>query len=174
MSTATEERLHEARRRIAGLEARAQEGTTGARSRIQRYIDAVRRDAQAARDAARTEARAVGERFEQLDSSLELAEHRVAAELAPTRDQFTGALEAELRRWDAYLDRMQTKAAAKTGVAREHAEAVIADLRQHRLSIGAHVNAIGTAAGDGWRDAKSHALAELDELKTKADTARRN
>ena len=44
MSTATEVRLHEARRRIARLEARAQEGTAGARSRMQRYLDAVLRD----------------------------------------------------------------------------------------------------------------------------------
>lgn len=174
MVTATEERLREVRRRIARLEARAQEGTADARSRMQRYVDAVCRDEQVARDSARTEARAVGERLEQLDTSLELAEHRIAAELALTEEQFTGAVEAELDRWDAYLERMQTRAAEKTGVARESAEAAVADLRRQRLSIGARVGAVGVAAGDGWRDAKSHALAELDEFKTKADAAWRN
>ena len=173
MSTATEEHLREAHHRIASLEARAQEGAADARPRMQRYIDAVRRDEQAARDSARTEAHAVGERLEQLDTSLELAEPRVAAELAPTREQLKGALEAQLHRWDTYLDRVQTEAAGRAGVAREHAEATVTDLRQRRLSIGAHVSALGTAAGDGWRDVKSRALNELDELKTKADTARR-
>ncbi|MFD1507067.1 hypothetical protein FE374_03445 [Georgenia yuyongxinii] len=174
MATATEERLSDVRRRIARLEVRAQEGTANARSRMQRYVDALHGDEEAARASGRTEAAAVAGRLEQLDISLEIAEHRMAAELAATEEQFTGAVEAELHRWDAYLDRMQTKAATKTGVARDRAEAAIADLRQRRLAIGARVAAAGTATDDGWRDAKTHALAELDELNAKAATAWRD
>ena len=70
----------------------------------------------------------------------------MAAEFAATQDQFTDALGAELRRWDAYLDRMQAKAAAKTGAARERAEAEIAELRQRRVSIGKSLTHVGTAA----------------------------
>jgi hypothetical protein len=174
MATATDEHLDEVRRRIAHLEATVQRGTADARPRMQRYINTLRRDQEAACGSAREWAAAVEERLEQLDNELELAEHRVAAEFAATEDQLTDELEAQLRRWDVYLDRMQTKAAAKTGVARERAEAVIAHLRQRRVSIGTRFSDVGTATGKGWRDAKARALAELDELKSHADAAWRD
>ena len=97
----------------------------------------------------------------------------MAAEFAATQDQFTDALGAELRRWDTYLDRMQAKAAATTGAARERAEAEIAELRQRRVSIGKSLTHVGTTAG-GWRDAKRRVLTELDELKNEADAARQD
>lgn len=168
MDAATEERLNEAHSRIEILEAKAQEGTADAQSRMQGYIDALHREEQAVRDSAGTE---TGEKLEQLDSSIALAEHKVAVEVASTGGQFTGALEAEMQRWDAYLDRMQVKAAAKTGDARERAEASIADLRDHRVSIEARASAAVAASDEGWRDARSHVVAELGELQTKADTA---
>ena len=173
MATATDD-LDEVRRRIARLEVTVQRGTAEARSRMQRYINTLRRDEEAARASALDRAAAVEERLEQLKNELELAEHRVAAEFAATEDQATDALTAELHRWDVYLDRMQAKAAANTGVARERAEAAIADLRQRRVSIGKRLADIGTAAGDGWRDGTSRVLSELDELKSKADAAWRD
>jgi DNA repair exonuclease SbcCD ATPase subunit len=171
MATATNERLGEVRRRIARLEVEVQRGTADAKSRMQRYIDTLRRDEESARASARERAAAVDERLEQLDNELELAEHRVAAEFAETEDQFNDALAAELHRWDAYLARMQAKAAARSGAAREQAEAAIADLRQRRVSIGKSLSDVGTAAGEGWRGAKTRMLAELDELKNEADAA---
>ena len=170
MATATNERLGEARRRIARLEVTTQRGTTETKSRMQRYIDSVRREEAFARASAHERAAAVDQSFEQLDTELELAEHRVAAEFAVTEEQFNDALEAELHRWDAYLDRMQAKAATQSGAARERAEAAIADLRQRRVSIGQSHSDAGTA-GDEWRDARAPVLAELDDLKTRADAA---
>ena len=174
MATATHERLGEVRRRIARLEVNAQRGTADARSRMQPYITTLRRDEESARATAREQAAAVDERLEQLDNELELAEHRVAAEFAATEDQFTDAVDAELHRWDVYLDRMQVKAAARTGIERERAETAIADLRQRRISISKSLPDVGTAAGDGWRDAKTRVLAELDALKSQADAAKRS
>jgi hypothetical protein len=174
MATATDERLGEVRRRIARLEVMAQRDTADARSRLQRYIDTLRRDEQSARASTHEWAAAVDERLEQLDNELALAEHRVAAEFATTQEQFTDALEAALDRWDVYLDRMQVKAAARTGIARERAEAAIADLRQRRISIGKSFSDAGTAASEGRRDAKTRVLAELDDLKSKADAAKRS
>lgn len=174
MATATDEHLGEVRRRIARLEMSVQRGTADARRRMQPYLNTLRRDEESTRASAREWAVAVDERLEQLDNELELAEHRVAAEFAATEDQFTDALTAELHRWDVYLDRMQTKAAAKTGAARERAEAMIADLRQRRVSIGTSFSDVGTAAGEGRRNAKSRVLAELDELKSRADAAWRD
>ena len=171
MATATNDRLGEARRRIVRLEVQAQRGTADAKSRMQRYIDTLRRDEESARASARERAAAVDERLEQLDNELELAEHRVAAEFAETEKQFTGAIDAELHRWDAYLDRMQAKAAGQSGAARERAEAAIADLRRRRVSIGNSLSDVGTSAGEDWHDAKTRVLAELDELKIRADAA---
>jgi hypothetical protein len=174
MSTATDERLVEVRRRIDRLEVEAHRATEGSRARMQRYIDTVRRDEESARATVRDRAAAVDDRLEQLDNELGLAEHRVAAEFAATEDAFRYELERQLRRWDAYLDRMQVKAAAKSGAARKRAEAAIADLRQRRVSIHNSLSAIGTAAGDDWGDAKARLLAELDELKSRADAAWRS
>lgn len=173
MATATNDHLGEVRRRIDRLEVKAHRGTRDAKSQMQRYIDTLRHNEESARASARERAAAADERLEQLDNELELAEQRVAAEFAETEDQFADALEAQLDRWDAYLDRTQAKAAANTGAARERAEAAIADLRQRRISIGKSRSDVGTA-GEGWRDAKTRVLAELDELKSKADTAWRN
>ena len=171
MATATNERLGEVRRRIARLEVQAQRGTADAKSRMQQYLDTLRLEEEAARTSALERAAAVDERLEQLDNELELAEHRVAAEFATTEDQFTGAIEAELRRWDAYLARMQTRAATRSGAARERAESAIADLRQRRVSIDKSLSDVGTASGNGWHGAKTRVLAELDDLKSKADAA---
>ena len=171
MATATTNHLGEVRRRIARLEVQAQRGTVDAKSRMQRYLDGLRREEESARASARRRAADVDERLEQLENELELAEHRVAAEFAVTEEEFAGAIDAELHRWDAYLDRMQVKAAAKSGAAREQAEAVIADLRQRRLSIGKSLSEVGTAAGENWQDAKTRVLVELDELKSEADAA---
>jgi hypothetical protein len=173
METATTERLGEVRRRIARLEVQAQRATAEATARMQRYIDTLRYEEESARASARERAAAVDGRLEQLDNELELAEHRVAAEFAPTKAQFAGAIEAELHLWDTYLARMQTRAATKSGAAREQAEAAIAELRQRRVSVDKSLSDVGTAAGNGWRGAKTRVLAELDDLKSKADTASR-
>ena len=174
MATATNERLGEVHRRVARSEVQAQRGTADARSRMQRYVDTLRREEESARASAHERAAAVDERLEQLDDELELAEHRVSAEFAATKEQFTGAIDAELHRWDAHLDRMQATAAAKAGAARERAEAAIADLRQRRVSIGKSLSDVGTAAGESWHDAKTRVLAELDDLKSQADAAWRD
>ena len=174
MATATNERLGEVRRRIARLEVQAERGTADAKSRMQRYIDTLRREEESARAAAHERAAAVDARLEQLDNELELAEQRVAAEFAATEEQFAEAIKAELHRWDAYLARMQAWAATKSGAARERAEAAIADLRQRRVSIGKSLSDVGTAAGNGWRGSKARVLAELDDLKSKADAAWRD
>jgi len=167
----TNERLGEVRRRIARLEVQAQRGTPDAKSRMQRYIDTLRHEEESARASARERVAALDGRLEQLDNELELAEHRVAAEFAATEEQFDDAIEAELHLWDAYLGRMQARAATKSGVARERAEAAIAELRQRRVSIGKSLSDVGAAADSGWRGARTRVLAELDDLKSHADAA---
>ena len=174
MATATNERLGEVHRRIARLEVEVQRGTADAKSRMQRYMDTLRREEESARVSTLERAAAVDEHLEQLDNELELAEQRVAAEFAETGAQFTDAIEAELHRWDTYLTRMQGKAAAKAGAERERAEAAVAELRQQRVSIGKSLSDVDTEAGENWKNAKTRVLAELDDLKSKADSTWRN
>jgi hypothetical protein len=174
MATATNEYLTDVRRRIERVEVQAQRGTTDAKLRMQRYVDTLRREEEAARASAREQAAAVDERLEQLENELELAERRIAAEFAATQREFADAIEAGLERWDAFLDRLQAKAAARSGAAREQAEAAIADLRARRLSIDTSLSDVLAATGNRWRDARARVLGELDDLKRHADAARPN
>ena len=48
---------------------------------------------------------------------------------------FTAAVEAELHGWDAFAERLQATAAAKTGSARDRAETGIKELRRRRLAV---------------------------------------
>jgi hypothetical protein len=174
MATATNDHLGDVRRRIARLEVQAQRGSADAKLRLRRYIDTLRREEESARASVRERAAAVDERLERLENELELAEHRVAAEFAATKEQFAEEIDAELRRWDAFLNRLQGKAAEKSGVARERAEAAIADLRRLRVAIGKSLADVGTTVGEQWHDAKQRVLAELDDLKSQADAAWHN
>jgi hypothetical protein len=171
MTTATDDRLGQVRRRLAGLEVDVQQGAASARPRMQRYIDGVRRAEASARAALRERAAAVDESLEHLHNELELATHRVAAEFAPTAEQFRAEVEAELHRWDVVLDRMQARAAARLLHDRERAEAVIADLRRNRLAIGESLSELSAAAGSGWHDTGDRVLLQFDDLRGRADAA---
>ena len=46
------------------------------------------------------------------------------------------AIEADLRSWDVYVERLQTTAADEANDAREQAEAEIRDLRSRRIDVG--------------------------------------
>jgi DNA anti-recombination protein RmuC len=171
MPTATDDRLSEVRGRIARLEVTAQQGTAAARHQVRQYVDSVLRAERSARAAVHERAAAVDGSLEHLHNELALATHRVAAEFATTAEEFRDAVDAKLRRWDVVLDRKQANAAARTPPARERAEAVIAELRQHRLAIEEDLADARETAGSGWLDTKSRVLQQLDELKRKADAA---
>jgi hypothetical protein len=46
------------------------------------------------------------------------------------------AIESDLRSWDAYVERLQTRVADEANDAREQAEAAIRDLRSRRIDVG--------------------------------------
>jgi hypothetical protein len=172
MTTATEARLGSLRRRIDRLELKAQIGAADARSRMQQHVDELRDEQQAASVSIHHHAGAAEEKLEQLGNEVEITEYRLAAELAEDRMTFTDAVQAELHGWDAYIGRLQAKAAGKPAAAREHAEGAIADLRRHRIAVEESLTAVRSATGDAWRGAKSTVLAALDELKQRADGLR--
>jgi hypothetical protein len=174
MATGTEERLGELRRRIDRLEASARSGATDATSRLQRHVTTLRRDEQAARASARQHAAAVEEQLAQLGNDLDIAEHRLAAELADDRKRFAHAVEAELHDWDVFLERMQAKAAHKKGAARSILEESIADFRRRRCAASEGLAGVRASTGEQWRDARKRVLASLDELKRRVDTVRKD
>jgi hypothetical protein len=136
-TTAIEERLAETGRRIDRLDARAQAGAAEARSRTQRHLDTLRQEEASARTAVRKARDAVEDKLRQLETKLDIAEHRLAAEFADDARTFADTVEAELHDWGTYLERLQMKAAtkAKAGSAREQAEAAIRELRRHRNTV---------------------------------------
>jgi arginine deiminase len=103
-TTAIEERLAETGRRIDQLDARAQAGAAEARSRTQRHLDTLRQEEASARTAVRKARDAVEDKFRQLETKLDIAEHRLAAELADDARRFADTIEAELHDWGTYLD----------------------------------------------------------------------
>jgi hypothetical protein len=172
MATATEERLGHMRRRIDRLELRARSGAADVRSRTQLRTHQLRDEQLATVISVHFHAAAAEETVEELATDVEMAEHRLAAELADDRDTFAAAVEAELNGWDAYLDRKQAKAAARTAPARERAESAVGDLRQRRIAVAESLADVRSAPADAWPNAKSSILGALGELRQQADAYR--
>jgi hypothetical protein len=166
MTTQTEDRLAEIRRRIDELGERSKGATADAKTRIQRDVDELRQREASARAAARTAPEAAEEKLEQLRSRLDIAEHRLAAELADDASSFAAAVDAQLDRWQAYLERLQTKAARRA--AREQAEAAIGEVRQRRNAVAERLAEFRASSDNAWRTQKERVSATLDELERKA------
>jgi len=104
-----------------------------------------------------------GCRIHRLRASGHGATCEAAVDLAEDKRTFVAAVEAELSCWDAYLERLQVKAATE-GSAREKAEAVISHLRRHRNSLGERLGAVRSASAERWRDGRKSVDAARDEL----------
>ena len=126
----TDFRLAAARSRVQQLEEDAR-GSAEEHARIRRHFDALR----VAEAAAAAAAREAGGRFENaledLGTRLAVARHRLAAELTDDRRLFERAVEAELRDWRVYGERLRKRAAAKGGSA---GRAVPARTRRARVA----------------------------------------
>ena len=172
MGTMTnEERLADIRQHIDELEERARGAATGTRARLERRLAMLRGDAAATRRAVSERAASVAERFRQLELDLQIADSRMSAELADNLLAFSDSVEAELDEWDAAIERLQTKAAAKAGSAREQAEAEIAALRQVRNRVSGRVDDARTSAAETWEEHKQRVVEALDTLEQKVRDA---
>lgn len=169
MTEATAEaRLTVAKSRIDDLEADAR-GSLDEKSRIDRHVEALRK----AHASARAAAQAAGSRFEdtleELGTRLRIAEHRRAAEVARTRDDFVRSVEAELHAWDSYLEQLQRRAVAQTGGGR--AEVSTSELRLRRNEVARRLGDARTAPDGVWRERRERVFEALDELDHAAGTA---
>ena len=166
MSTITiEDELDEIHRRIDRLEALAQAGAP----RIRPHLDALHQDEAAVGAAVNQAPDEVEEKLGRLRTRLAVAEHSLAADLSDDWATFAAAVEAELRVWDAYLERLQTSVAEKAWKAREQAEAAIGDVRSRRIAVDERLVQARNAAGDACEEQRDRVTAARDELEQKAD-----
>jgi chromosome segregation ATPase len=115
-------------------------------------------------------AAAVDEQFRRLEIDVAIAEDRLASELAADRMSFTEAVQAELRDWDAAIERLQTRAATKAKEAREGAEAEITALRRARNRAAERLAAL-PAPSDVWNEQRSRVTEALDDLERRVREA---
>jgi len=170
MSTSTiEARLSNVRDRIGSLRARLHADGRAERSRIERHLDALHEEEESLRASARTAPDEVEERLGRLRTRLEVAEHALTADSSGDCATFAGAVEAELRSWDTYLERLQATAASRAWKAREQAEMAIGNVRSSRIAVDERLAEAREAAGGELQEQRERVSAARDELKTKAD-----
>ena len=170
MSTTTiEEQLAKIRQRVASLRTRLHADGRAERSRTERHLDALHQEEELLRAAARSAPDEVEERLGRLKTRLDVAEHALAADSSRDWATFSGAVEAELRSWDTYLERLQTSAASRASKAREQAEAAIGNVRARRIAVDQRLAEVREAAGDELKERTERVSAARDELEQKAD-----
>jgi hypothetical protein len=167
----TDDSLAEIRRHIDELEARADSGAAETRARLQDRFERLREEESSAWAAVREKAEAVDEKLRQLEIDISIAENRLASQMADDATSFAEAAEAELRDWDAAIERLQTRAATKAQNAREQAEAEIAELRQARNRAAERLTALRAASEDAWQEEKNRVTEALDDLERKVREA---
>ena len=169
MTATIDEQLAEAGRRIDDLEASMRLRDGDQRQNVRRHVDALRQEQANARAAARRTPDPVGERLSRLRSRLDVAERSLDADLADDRGHFTAAVEAELHGWDAFAERLQATAAAKTGRARDRAETGIKELRRRRLVVTERLDDLRDAPKQAWGQHHERVTAARDDLERTAD-----
>jgi hypothetical protein len=170
MSTTTiEDQLAEIRGRIERLRVREHADAPAKRARIRRHLDVLHPEEASVRAAVRHAPDEVEGKLGQLRTRLDVAEHSLTADVSDDWATFAAAVEAELRSWDTYLERLQTSVAAKAWKAREQAEAAIGDVRSRRIEVDERLAQARDAAGDVSEHARKRVTAARDELEQKAD-----
>jgi hypothetical protein len=163
-----DDQLSEARLRIDRLQARAEARGGTAVGRIQRDLDALRKQEAYVRATDRHASDEVEEKLGELRTSLDVAEHALTADLSDDWATFAAAVEEELRSWDTYLERLQASVATKARRAREQGEAAIADARSHRIAVEQRLAQALDGSGDPGDEQRKRVTAARDELAQKA------
>jgi hypothetical protein len=183
MATKTsDQRLEEMHDRIDRLQAQAQASGTQARDSMKGQLDALRQQEASARTAlkeahdvkkqeASERAAAANDKLRQLETRAKNAEHALAAELAEDKKTFVDTMNADLDEFEALFHRMEEKAAAKTGSAREQAEATVAELRRSKETVAERVAKVRDASEDQWRARKKDVTEARTKLERKVDDA---
>ena len=110
----------------------------------------------------------VDEKLGRLKSRVAVAEHSLMADLSDDWATFTASVDAELRIWDTYLERLQTSVAEKAWKAREEAELAISEVRSLRITVGERLAEVRDSDVAASQEARKHIMAARDELEQKA------
>ena len=166
MSTTTiDDQLAEIRHRIDRLQARARTDVP----RIWRHLDALGQAEVAVRAALRQDASdELDEKLGQLKTRLDIAERSLEADASDDWITFAAAVEAELRSWDTYLERLQTSVAAKAWKTREQAEEAIGEVRSRRIAVGERLAQAPHSAGVASENTRKRITAARNELDKRA------
>jgi hypothetical protein len=167
MNTTTIEDLAEFRRRVDRLQALG--GAVSENARVQRHVDALRRQEAAVLAAVREAPDEVEEKLGQLKTRLAVAERSLVADISDDWPSFAVAVDEELRSWDTYLERLQATAATRAWKAREQAEATMGDARSRRIAVDERLAQGRAAAREAWQEQRKRIGAARDELEQKAD-----
>ena len=168
MSTTTIEDQHaELRRRVDRLQALAV--AVAENARIQRHVDALRRQEAAVLAAAREDPVGVEEKLGQLKARVAVAERSLAADISDDWASFAVAVEEELRSWDTFLERLQATAATRAWQAREQAESAIGDVRSRRIAVDERLDQARAATREAWQEQRTRIGVARDDLEQKAD-----
>jgi gas vesicle protein len=163
--------IEELERQIEGMEARLDRDAIETQASLQGRIDRLREEEASARAAVRAKAEAVDDMIRQLEIDIAIAENRLASELAEDARAFADAVEAELRQWDAAIERLQTRVATKAQDARVQAEAEVAALKQLRNGAAEGLTALRASSNHAWRKHRDRVGAALDELERRVREA---
>ena len=109
----------------------------------------------------------IGRRFDRLPMSRQAAGAAPAAVFAEDRRTFVTAVEAELCCWDAYLERLQVKAAT-AGSARARAEAAISELRRQRNFLDERLGVLRSSPAGAWSEGRASVDAARADLGRRA------
>ena len=170
MRTATtEERIDLIHRHIDELEWRAHAATADARLRIQHHVDALRRREADARISLRMSPERLEVKLAQLHARLDVAGHSVVAEIAPDEDSYEDAVEAELRSWDGFFERVQTAAAADAWNRRMQAEAAVSEMRALRLEVDERLAAFRASPPEHREEQRARLTKARERLERIAD-----
>jgi hypothetical protein len=171
MSSTIDDQLAEIRHRIDRLHEVARAGS----ARVWRHLEALNEAEAAVRAALRQEdPEEADEKLARLKTRLDVAEHSLKADTSEDWPAFVDAVEAELRSWDTYLERLQASVAANALKRRQQAELTIGEVRNHRIAVGerlAQARESTNGTSDRARKSITAARNELDkraaELSTK-------
>lgn len=163
--TTTEDQLAQIGRRIDRLDLSARSANGEAAIGMRRRVAALRKHETSARAAVHEAAASREQELRRLDTTVGLVERFAMADVAEDAGTFVDAVTAELHDWDVYIERLQLTAATMGGDAREHAEALIRELRRRRNGMAERIGDARSASGEAWRESRSRVQAARDELE---------
>ena len=167
--TMINERLAEVDRRIDDLEAGMGLRRSDQRQSVRRHVEALRQGRRTPRQRHATLPTRSASGSRVCDRGWRWPSGRSTPTWHRTARSITAAVEAELRGWNAFAERLQATAAAKTGTARDRAETGIKELRRRRLAVTERLDDLRDAPQEAWREHQERVTAARDDLERMAD-----